>query len=244
MLKSSFHIFCFVVFFTSSATTQATIEKPFGFETLYTEGSSLSHFEEPSLLVSFFPANIYGNETSGFSFGSRLKSSESQTLSYEVKFSDDFYFVKGGKLPGICGGKNASGGNRATGKNGFSARLMWRADGRLVSYVYHVNQEDQYGDDFQWLDAQQKPIFIKRGQWHSIKITVGVNSLKQKNGFMKGSFNGLPAFSKTDFVFRTIDKIKADRLCFNTFFGGDDSSWAPKKQEKLWIRNLEVLDNF
>lgn len=53
-------------------------------------------------------------------------------LTYEVAFSSQFDWVKGGKLPGLwAGGKNGSvcsGGSESDGAC-FSARLMWRANG-------------------------------------------------------------------------------------------------------------------
>jgi len=216
------------------------IAKPFNLETLYQEGSLDSHQTDQKTLVAVFPKNIYGNETSGFSFGSRLEPGLSKTISYEVMFPHNFDFVKGGKLPGLCGGRNASGGNRASGTNGFSARLMWRKGGRLVSYVYHMGQADNYGDDFQWSYKNGTSISIERGVWHQIKMTVKVNELGKTNGRIEGHFDGVIAFNGENFAFRTAPQIQVDRLCFNTFFGGDDASWAPSKDERLYIRNLVV----
>lgn len=223
----------------SFALGSEIIRNPFGFETLYQEGSPRSHFDGVTL-TSIFPAGIYGNETSGFSFGARIKPSMTKVIQYEVKFSEDFDFVKGGKLPGLCGGRNASGGTPATGKNGFSARLMWRRNGQLVSYVYHVDQKTEYGDDFQWIGQSQKPVHLKRGVWHKIKMEVSMNGAGKSNGTIRGFFNGSLVFEKNDFLFRTVERIKVDRLCFNTFFGGGDQSWAPSKDEKLFIRNLKI----
>ncbi len=215
------------------------IQNPFGYETLYQEGSRLSKIDGTTL-TSVFPKNIYGNDVSGFSFGVRLNPEVSRTISYEVKFEESFDFVKGGKLPGLCGGKNASGGIPANGTNGFSARMMWRKSGRLVSYVYHVNQKSKYGDDFQWMTSDNKSIQLIPGVWYSIKFTVTVNDLGQSNGVIKGYFDGALAFEKNDLLFRTTDIISVDRLCFNTFFGGDDPTWAPSKEERLYIRNLRI----
>ncbi|MES2801210.1 MAG: hypothetical protein V4654_01855 [Bdellovibrionota bacterium] len=215
------------------------IIQPFGYETLYQQGSFLSKFDGTTL-TSVFPKNIYGSKTSGFSFGTQLNPKVSRTISYEVKFEKSFDFVRGGKLPGLCGGKNASGGIPANGTNGFSARMMWRKNGRLVSYVYHVNQKSKYGDDFQWITSAKKDIQLTPGAWHKIKFTVSVNDLGQSNGAIKGYFDGVLAFEKHDLLFRTTDIIAVDQLCFNTFFGGNDTTWAPSKEERLYIRNLQI----
>jgi hypothetical protein len=233
--------FIFLLFVLASCSTiqKATI-KPFGYETLYIEGDRNSYFQDTKTLVSIFPPGIFGNEESGFSFGAKLTPSIKKTISYEVMFPENFDFVRGGKLPGICGGRHASGGNPAIGTNGFSARLMWRKDGRLVSYVYHVGQNDRYGDDFQWLRPDGNALFLKKGVWHKIKMIIRMNSILKKNGSIEGYVGEKRAFIKNDLVFRTTDAIEIDRLCFNTFFGGDDLTWAPLKEEKLYIKNLVV----
>lgn len=72
--------------------------------------------------------NFYAQPLSIDSTARRVKTTT--TLSYEVRFSDDFDWVKGGKLPGLYGGRGASGGLREDQdlEAGFSARLMWRAE--------------------------------------------------------------------------------------------------------------------
>lgn len=55
-------------------------------------------------------------------------------LSYDLAFDSSFNWVKGGKLPGVYGGvsgEGCSGGEKATGENCFSVRLMWRDNGML-----------------------------------------------------------------------------------------------------------------
>jgi hypothetical protein len=72
------------------------------------------------------------NTTDGTSFQSML-------LAYEVAFDANFDWVKGGKLPGVRGGNNAtgcSGGDEPTGLDCFSARLMWRPNGAGEVYAY------------------------------------------------------------------------------------------------------------
>ena len=46
-------------------------------------------------------------------------------LTYRVRFADEFNFVKGGKLPGLVGGEANTGGRVPTGRDGWSARMMW-----------------------------------------------------------------------------------------------------------------------
>ncbi len=219
---------------TPPPPTQWTNNNPFGLTPIYVEGSPLSKFDTSNVLNVVFPAGKYGPSTTGYNFQAKLTSALTKTISYDVMFAPDYDFVKGGKLPGLAGGVGVSGGNPANGTNGYSARMMWRTGGKLVSYVYHVNQASQYGDDFTWNTV------ISKGVWHNIKMTISLNTVGQSDGIIKGFFNGVEVFSKTDFKFRTIDALKVDLLYFNTFFGGDDTTWAPTKDEKLSIKNLSI----
>jgi hypothetical protein len=212
----------------------------FGFKPIFQVGSPLSHFQSDKQMISVFPEGLYGGQRSGFIFGAKLKPAIVKTISYEVMFNKDFDFVRGGKLPGLCGGKKATGGVRATGKSGFSARIMWRKSGRVVSYVYHANQKGKYGDDFQWRNPTSDKLFFIPGQWHKIVFTVRMNDPNKKNGEIIGYFDGKIAYQNKNFVFRTTNDFKIDRLCFHTFFGGDDLTWAPKKEENLFIKNLII----
>ena len=106
-----------------------------------------------------FPAHQYGHSgavafLNDLSFGTGIdRNFEELYVSYDVKFADDFDFVRGGKLPGLCGynikqdprdGCN-TGGGFPTGYDGWSARGMWRENGELENYVYHSEQFYEYG---------------------------------------------------------------------------------------------------
>ena len=73
-------------------------------------------------------------------------------MSYDVQFEEGFDFVKGGKLPGLFGGEGNTGGGIPTGMDGFSARMMWRGNGRVVQYVYYPDQPEHFGHDMPWTD--------------------------------------------------------------------------------------------
>src|SRR3546814_13585034 len=51
-------------------------------------------------------------------------------LHYRVRFPEDFDFNKGGKLPGLYAGEAPSGGEKVSGEDGWSIRLMWREEDR------------------------------------------------------------------------------------------------------------------
>ncbi|HBU38321.1 MAG TPA: hypothetical protein DEB70_11025, partial [Planctomycetaceae bacterium] len=98
-----------------------------------------------SLTVKF-PAHTFGSEKNGAVW--RLKFDKPYSaveVRYDVMFGRGFDFARGGKLPGLFGGKGNTGGDRPDGKDGFSARMMWRDNGRAVQYLYYPDQPDRYG---------------------------------------------------------------------------------------------------
>jgi hypothetical protein len=223
------------------ATHPSIIERPFGFSTNWQEGSSSSHSNQDGSIEINFPAQMFGPRETGFNWASDLEPRDNYTISYDVKFSGDFDFVKGGKLPGLCGGKGKShAGIKPTGNDKLSARIMWRRTGKVVSYVYHLDQKTGYGDDFEWNSKSGEALRFLKNEWHTINFKLKLNSVSKADGSIVGSFDGVQAINRTGLRFRDSDSLKIDHLCFNTFFGGNDSSWAPSSQQTLWIRNLKV----
>lgn len=93
-----------------------------------------------------FPTHTYGSEKNGAVWRLEFDSSYSAVeVRFDVMFKKGFDFVRGGKLPGLFGGEGNTGGNKPNGKDGFSARMMWREDGRVVQYLYYPDQPDRYG---------------------------------------------------------------------------------------------------
>jgi hypothetical protein len=150
-------------------------------------------------------------------------------LRYRVRFAEDFDFVRGGKLPGLVGGEANTGCDPAQGDDGFSARMMWRSDGKVVQYVYHADQANDCGDDFDWDVGGQR--FFEPGQWHTVEHRVVINTPGEADGIVQGWFDGELALDRDDVRFRDVDAFAVDALYFSTFFGGSGSEWAPDKDE-------------
>lgn len=182
------------------------------------------------LRVAFAKGQI-GPEKGGAGWRFPLGTHAAAELSYSVRFSPEFEFVKGGKLPGLCGGpENVSGGRPATGMNGFSARLMWRRDGHGEAYVYHKNQKGDYGDSFAFPEDFRFPIDSPV----KVRLRVKMNAVGQRDGELRvwitteGNSERLMV-ERTDMEWRSVDSFAVDGLYFETFHGGGDKSWAPKK---------------
>lgn len=238
-MKNFFRILIFFILLNLIFGCAGEQRKPFNFPADYVEGSSMSAFDPNGVLNVIFPSDIFGPQQSGYNFRTHLTPSDEKTISYEVKVPDNFSFVQGGKLPGLCGGYEATGGLKSNGKNGFSVRTMWRANGRLVSYVYHAEQKTKFGDDFQWMTSRG-PVLLSRSTWHQIEFRVRLNDSDKKNGTVHVKFDGAEVLNRNDFNFRTGNVFQIDKLCFNAFYGGSDLSWAPKSEQSMQIRNLTV----
>jgi hypothetical protein len=178
-----------------------------------------------------YPKGGVGSSAGGALWRTRVGRFDDLYCSYFVKFDTDFAFVRGGKLPGLAGGAANAGGRRPTGADGWSARMMWRAGGEVVQYVYHVDQPTDFGEDFQWDRGGQR--FFRPGAWHRVEHRIAINTPGRRDGVVQGWFDGLPALDRRDVRFRDVDAFAIDQFAFSTFFGGSDPSWAPTKDEHI-----------
>lgn len=194
------------------------------------------------LRVNFALGQI-GPEQGGAGWRWPLGRHEEAELRYTLRFSKDFDFVKGGKLPGLCGGPdNVSGGRPADGKNGFSARLMWRRDGRGEAYVYHKNQKGNYGDSFAFPEDFRFPM----NEPVTLRLAVGMNTPGMKDGTLRvwttiAGHDEKLMVEKKDMEWRTADSFGVDGLYFETFHGGGDKSWAPTRPCFVEFKEMSVV---
>lgn len=194
-----------------------------------------------SLRVNFAPGKI-GPENGGAGWRWPIGTREAAELQYTLRFGPNFEFVKGGKLPGLCGGpENVSGGRRADGKNGFSARLMWRRDGRGEAYIYHKNQPENYGHSFPFPDDFRFPT----EQPVKVRLAVTMNHPGLRDGTLRVWIT-LPKqeeklmVEQTDMEWRSVDSFGVDSVYFEAFHGGSDKTWSPKKPCWVQFSDLKV----
>ena len=156
-------------------------------------------------------------------------------LTYSVRFPPEFDFAKGGKLPGLYGGDAPRGCAGAETKNGFSARLMWRAGGAGELYLYHPAQTAACGESIgrgTWK--------FPKGAWIRIAEQVVINTPGQADGVIGLWIDGRMTIEARGLVLRSTADSAVDGLLFSTFFGGSDQSWASPKDQTAEFKDFSL----
>lgn len=183
-----------------------------------------------------FGSRKEGRPLGGASFYAPISDSENLCVHYKVRFPEDFAFVKGGKLPGLYGGKAPSGGQKVTGRDGWSIRLMWRADGDGELYEYIFNKDDDYG-----LSVGRGNFRFPRGRWVDVDLEVKINDPGQKNGIARLWIDGKGVIEQNDIIYDVDRRKPSDAgLMFSTFFGGSDDSWATPKDQYIEFSDFRL----
>jgi hypothetical protein len=159
-------------------------------------------------------------------------------LRYYVRFSQDFEFVKGGKLPGLFGGTQWCGRQIPDGTNGFSTRYMWRAAGEGEVYAY-LPSCDNFGLSFGRGRWQFRP-----GYWHLLEQSIELNDTGARNGSIKTWLDENLVLDEEGLVFRTCDDLLIDGIAFSTFFGGEDPSWCTPKTVHIDFAGFRTSDDY
>ena len=208
----------------------------------------VSDDEKGKALEVLYPAHQYGSNgavafLNDLSFGTGIERNfEELYVSYDIKFSEDFDFVRGGKLPGLCGynvtqdpgdGCN-TGGGFPTGYDGWSARGMWREDGNLENYIYHADQFSEYADEERW------SVKAERGKWHTFQHRIVLNTVGEANGIVEAWFDGVKVLSSNNMLYRKTEDIAINLFYFSTFYGGADPSWAPGSDQFIYFDNFRI----
>ncbi|BGO98425.1 hypothetical protein JCM10021v2_002085 [Rhodotorula toruloides] len=176
-------------------------------------------------------------------------------LSYEVGFSKDFDFVKGGKLPGLFGGDAGSGctGGRAS-TNCFSLRLMWRDKGAGEVYAYIPTYSGFCGtsagpttvfchqDDF-GASIDRGSFSFAAGSWTTVTQVAILNSAPDKaNGVLELYVGEKAVIQLDNVIFRTNTSVFVNALTFSTFFGGSTTDYAATADCWTYYRNFQFFE--
>jgi len=196
-------------------------------------GGSDAYAGGKSIQVSY-PRGGVGLGRGGASWPFLFAARDEVYCAYRLFLKPGFNFVRGGKLPGLAGGEANDGGSRPNGRDGWSVRLMWRDNGRMAAYVYHPDQPSNFGEYFDWSRG------IAAGSWQQVVIRVRMNTPGQRDGVVQCWLNGRSVLSVDTLRFRDTAALGIDQFFFSTFFGGNDASWAPVRDEAIGFDDFQI----
>lgn len=176
-------------------------------------------------LTERFPLGVKGDEFS---------------LNYDVRFEQDFQFVKGGKLHGLGPDRPITGG-RPMRANGWSARVTFKEKGSIRSYLYCQNKDGQYG-----VSLRHPTFRFERGRYYAISLHAKLNSEPEKDdGFARIYVNGELLVDHRGVRFRGSmgDETLISQFMFSTFHGGHEPDWAPKSEDGSYKDVHACFDN-
>ncbi len=161
-------------------------------------------------------------------------------LRYRVRIPTDFSFGRGGKLPGLYGGKPPSGCKKGAELEGFSTRYMWRREGKGTLYAYLPGKQEKCGK------------LIGYGKWsfapghdYVLEQEILLNSVNSADGVIRVWVNGKLMIDEDNAIFRQgisdYKNIKIKGVMFNSFFGGKDPTWASPKDQHLDFSEFSVF---
>lgn len=182
----------------------------------------------------FLPQGSVGSSQGGGIIKAEIDEKSNYNLEYDIKFSNDFPWSKGGKIPGLSGGEGYTGCQDPSDGKGFSIRMMWKQDGKIQPYVYHMNQTTNCGDNF---DGTVLDTF-NDGQWYNIRYWVKMNDPGLDNGILKIYVDNVLKFEKRDLELRSSTQYKIDTAHFSIFPGGSSSSWEMTDDGYIYIDNV------
>lgn len=171
---------------------------------------------------------------------------------YYLRLGNDWnQTVAGGKLPGISGtyGRAGWGGRKPDGTDGWSARgAFFLSVGEsnplsgthpIGTYCYYADQPGTYGDIWAW--TQKYGGFLRKNRWYCIEQYLRMNTPGKHNGIIKAWVDGIPAFEKTDIMFRTVDGLKIEQIWMNVYHGG--KAVSPYDQH-LYVDNVVIARSY
>jgi hypothetical protein len=187
-----------------------------------------------------YPAGSVGPDQGGAIWVMPLGGSYDELYtSYMVKFGPGFDFVLGGKLPGLAGGAQNTGGRKPTGQDGWSARGMWFNNGRMIQYVYHPDQPGDFGEGMAWM-RNGKPLQVVPGRWYHVEHRVVMNTPGQRDGVVQAWLDGVLVLDRRGMRFRDVGSFGIDAFQFNTFFGGSRPENAARRDEVVYFDDVVI----
>ena len=189
-------------------------------------------------------ARYVGYERGSQRIGSRFeirRHGEEMTLNFDVKFDEDFQFVRGGKLHGLGPMSPVTGGNEMH-PEGWSARIMFHEQGTIGTYIYYQDKESKWGRGKRAADFR-----FEKGRYHAVSLYVRLNDHpRERNGLVEIWVDGNLVVEHPDLLFRsrTGRNSRIHHFLFSTFHGGSSEEWAPVDEDGNFTTVHAYFDNF
>ncbi|CAD6580626.1 MAG: hypothetical protein TREMPRED_002788 [Tremellales sp. Tagirdzhanova-0007] len=217
-----------------------------------------------SLLANYPSGTFQLSATQGFNFyteGSKnsvlVEVAKEVMLSYSVYFQSGFQFNKGGKMPGLYGGtsltaaKSCSGGRQEGRDDCFSARLMWRTNGAGEFYNYYPTSITEGGTycstppysicDTVYGDSIGRGAFTwPTGAWITVAQRLKLNDVGAANGEQELFVNGVSVIKLLGLEISMQSSTKIYGIMAQTFFGGNDATWASPQDQSAWFKDWSL----
>lgn len=164
---------------------------------------------------------------------------------YYLRLGDDWNPTSGGKLPGIGGtyGKGGWGGRKSDGRNGWSARGLFKEskNGKtpIGFYCYHAEMKGRYGDN--WLWDRDDLGFLENNRWYCLEQYAKLNTIGKGDGVLRAWIDGKLAFEKTDIRMREIADMKIQNIWINLYHGGKKPAAT---EDHLFIDNIVISKKY
>ena len=185
------------------------------------------------VFTGVFKANQFGGPN-GHNLRIPIPPATETLLEYRLRFDNNYDFSRGGKIPGLAGG-SAPTGCVSTNGSGFSARMMWRENGKLIGYVYDNNQSSACGTG---IDAG---FSFKANQWYTVKERVKLNTGRAGDGILQIWVDDRMLISRSNLAYMNGGPTaKIDWLLFHSFYGGSTADWAPSRDTSISFSEIYV----
>ena len=180
---------------------------------------------------------------------------------YYIKYADEFpsaHHVGGALHARAPGVPDANPGVKANGTNQFDVLLdHWAFDasvpppGHLVAYVYHMDQQHRWGEQFYPSGktspglngargifgpsfVPRKDLVPARGRWYCYEFMVQANEPEQRDGRVAFWVDGRLAGDFPNLRFRTVDTLKMSRAAVGIYESRNNGL------HRVWIDDVVV----
>ena len=187
-----------------------------------------------SIFKGAYRAGQFGGSGDGHIVRLRIAPGSEYIFEYRFRFDPGFDFSRGGKIPGLGGGNAPSGCEASTGV-GFTARSMWRQQGRLIGYIYDMDQSGECGN------AIETGFNFAVGRWYQVRQRIKLNTGSSRNGVLQLWIDDRQVINRSNMGWMAAaPDRRIDRVFLDFFFGGSTADWSPSRACSISFTDVYV----